>query len=106
MTELGKLFGKEDRAAGTMATLDARFAEMREKTAQEGTALVLITTGGRMSTHGAQGRFAVIFNEMGFAPAIENVEAGTHGQADFKRIYPRNQPRLAVRGGSRCRHRA
>ncbi len=80
MTELGKLFGKEDRAAGTMAALDARFAEMREKTAQEGTALVLITTGGRMSTHGAQGRFAVIFNEMGFAPAIENVKAGTHGQ--------------------------
>ncbi|MBR9862164.1 MAG: siderophore ABC transporter substrate-binding protein [Rhodobacteraceae bacterium] len=80
MTGLGKLYGKEDKAAETMAALTARFAALREKTAEEGTALVLITTGGRMSTHGAQGRFATIFNEMGFAPAIKDVKAGTHGQ--------------------------
>lgn len=80
MTELGKLYGKEEQATETMAALNARFADLRQKSAKEGKALVLITTGGRMSTHGAQGRFATIFNEMGFAPAIENVEAGNHGQ--------------------------
>lgn len=80
MAELGKLYGKEEKAAETMTALKARFAALRAKSADAGKALVLITTGGRMSTHGAQGRFATIFNEMGFDPAIENVDSGTHGQ--------------------------
>lgn len=80
MTELGKLFGKEDQAATTLASLEEKLAAVREMAADEGKALVIITTGGRMSIHGAQGRFGIIYNEMGFAPAIEDVKAGNHGQ--------------------------
>ena len=80
MTELGKLFDKEEQAATTLAALNDRFAAVHEKAAEAGKALVIITTGGRMSTHGAQGRFATIFNEMGFTPAVAEVKAGNHGQ--------------------------
>nr|WP_323781433.1 siderophore ABC transporter substrate-binding protein [Amylibacter sp.] len=80
MTELGKLFGKEEQAETTLASLNERFAAVHDKAANAGTALVLITTGGRMSTHGAKGRFATIFNEMGFTPAVADVKAGNHGQ--------------------------
>ncbi|SDN50767.1 iron complex transport system substrate-binding protein [Lutimaribacter pacificus] len=80
MTTLGGLFDKQDEAAGLLAGLEEKFASVRERAADAGTALVILTTGGRMSTHGAQGRFATIFNEMGFTPALEQVKAGTHGQ--------------------------
>lgn len=80
MTQIGTLFGKQDAAAQTLAELDARFEELRELSSDAGNALVIITTGGRMSTHGAEGRFAIVFNEMGFAPAIQQVKAGNHGQ--------------------------
>lgn len=80
VTTLGALFGKDAAAAQVLAGLDAKFAAVRAKTETAGTALVILTTGGRMSTHGAQGRFATIFNDMGFTPAIAEIEAGTHGQ--------------------------
>ena len=80
MTQIGALFGKEIEAAETLAALEVKFDTVREMSSGAGNALVIITTGGRMSTHGAQGRFAVIFNEMGFVPAIEEVKAGNHGQ--------------------------
>ena len=80
MTEIGSLYGKEDMAAELLADLDSRLATLRQLSSEAGTALVIITTGGRMSTHGAEGRFAIVFNEMGFAPAIKEVKAGNHGQ--------------------------
>ncbi|MHC9235653.1 siderophore ABC transporter substrate-binding protein [Pseudooceanicola sp. 502str34] len=77
---LGMLYGAEEAAEDKVAELETALAEVKAKAAEAGPALTLLTTGGRMSTHGDAGRFGILYNEMGFTPAIEEVKAGNHGQ--------------------------
>lgn len=78
---LGRIFEKEEEAAEQLAKLDESVLALREKAANAGTGLLLLTTGGRMSTHGPNGRFAVLFRDFGITPAVEEIDAGMHGQA-------------------------
>ena len=78
---LGAIFGREAEAEATLKELDDAVSSLRAKAAESGTGLLVLTTGGRMSTHGADGRFAVLFRDLGITPAVEKVEAGNHGQA-------------------------
>ena len=78
---LGRIFGREDAAAEQIAALDADIAALNAQAADAGRVLVVLTTGGRMSTHGPGSRFGVMFDEMGFTPAVTGTDTGTHGQA-------------------------
>src|SRR5690625_132457 len=78
---LGQIFEKEDEAASKLAALDESVAALKEKAEDAGTGLLILTTGGRMSTHGPDGRFAVLFRDFGITPAVEKIDSGMHGQA-------------------------
>jgi iron complex transport system substrate-binding protein len=78
---LGRLFGLEDRAAALLAELDADLAATREAAAGAGPALMVLTTGGRMSAHGPQGRFSPLFTDFGVESAVAALDPGTHGQS-------------------------
>ncbi|WP_412524057.1 siderophore ABC transporter substrate-binding protein [Brenneria populi] len=79
--QLGAIFGKEDEAKQQLAEFKQQIAQSREKSADAGSALVLMVSGGKMSAYGPGSRFGFIFDELGFKPAAEFPEAGAgrHG---------------------------
>lgn len=79
VTTLGAIFGKQERAAELNAGLDAKFAELRERTADAGTAMVLVTNAGRLGVYGNDSRLSWIFTEAGFKPVRDEVDDRFHG---------------------------
>lgn len=78
---LAAIFGKEQVAEEKLAKLNDSIAALKEKTANAGRVLTILTTGGRMSAHGRGGRFTIVYDDFGMTPAAENLEVGTHGQS-------------------------
>jgi iron complex transport system substrate-binding protein len=94
---LGKIFDKENEAEALLAKLRSSTAALQEKAAGAGKGLLLLTTGGKMSTYGPGSRFGVLFTDYGIQPADENIKIGTHGQpASFEYILERNPDWLFV----------
>lgn len=81
LTTLGRVFDREEQAAEQIAALNADIAALNAQAADAGRVLVVLTTGGRMSTHGPGSRFGVLFDEFGFTPAVTGTDTGTHGQS-------------------------
>lgn len=77
--ELAGLFGVEDAATEQLAEIDEKVAETKANAEQAGTALVIMTSGGKVTGYGAGSRFDIIFNELGLAPAGELESEGSHG---------------------------
>lgn len=78
--EIAALFGAQDAAAEKLDEIDEQVAETRGKTEGAGTALVLMTSGGKVTGYGPGSRFDIIYNELGMEPAAGNLEAdGSHG---------------------------
>ena len=77
----GTIFGVEDRAARLTETLEARLQEARAAVDGKGSALILLTNGGKISAYGAGGRFGWLHSALDLPEAAENVEAETHGEA-------------------------
>ncbi|WP_068297905.1 siderophore ABC transporter substrate-binding protein [Pararhodobacter sp. CCB-MM2] len=94
---LGGIFGREAEAETLGAELQANVAALKDEAADAGRVLVILTTGGRMSAHGPGSRFAVVYDDYGFAPAAEGLDTGTHGQAiSFEFIRETNPDWLFV----------
>ena len=81
VTALGRIFEREEQAHEQLSALDADITALNAQAAEAGRVLVVLTTGGRMSTHGPGSRFGVMFEEFGFAPAVTGTDTGTHGQS-------------------------
>lgn len=79
ITTLGEIFGRQARADELKAELDARFAALREKTVDAGTAIVLVTNAGRLGVYGPGSRLSWIFSDAGFRPVIDEVDDRFHG---------------------------
>ncbi|WP_341251902.1 siderophore ABC transporter substrate-binding protein [Euzebya pacifica] len=78
---VGEIYGVQDRVADALADIDASIAAVNEKAADAGTGLIVLTTGGEVSAYGPGSRFGIIHDLLGVAPAVEDVEAATHGDA-------------------------
>lgn len=77
---VGQIFGKEAEVQALVDTLESSTAELRALAGKAGTALAMITTGGKMSAHGKGSRFTVLYDVYGFKPAVEDLGTGLHGQ--------------------------
>lgn len=77
--ELAALFGEEDAAAEELAEIDEKVAATRAKAEEAGTALVLMTSGGKVTGYGPGSRFDLIYNELGMEVAGEVESDGRHG---------------------------
>ncbi|WP_205712364.1 siderophore ABC transporter substrate-binding protein [Euzebya rosea] len=78
---IGEIHGVQDRVADALADVDAAIAAVNDKAAEAGTGLIVLTTGGEVSAYGPGSRFGIIHDLLGVAPAVEDVEAATHGDA-------------------------
>ncbi len=78
---LAALYGKQDEARARLAALDAAIASLKGKAANAGTALIVLTTGGKMSAYGPGSRFGVIHDAFGVKPAAADLNVSNHGQA-------------------------
>lgn len=88
---LAGLFGKEEEAEALLAKLDESNAALKEKAAGAGKGLLILTTGGKMSTYGVGSRFGALFSDYGVQVADENIKVGRHGQPiSFEYILEKN----------------
>jgi iron complex transport system substrate-binding protein len=78
---LGEIFGLQDEVEAKIADLDAKIADVSAAAEDAGTALVLLTTGGQATAFGPGSRFGFLHDDLGVTPAVEDVEAATHGEA-------------------------
>lgn len=76
---LGQIFGKPDRAAEMIAELDAKVAHLNKVAPHSGTALILVTNGGKLGAYGPGSRVGWIHSKLGFAPVEENIDDRFHG---------------------------
>ncbi|MGY1826802.1 siderophore ABC transporter substrate-binding protein [Blastococcus sp. SYSU DS0541] len=87
-TFLGEVLGAEDQAAAALEEIDAGIEEARAATAEAGAGLGLMVAGGELSAMAPAGEVAVgpavrgglIYDVFGVEPAVEDVEAATHGE--------------------------
>ncbi|MBX9463492.1 MAG: siderophore ABC transporter substrate-binding protein [Aquamicrobium sp.] len=81
VTTYGELFGKQDEAAGLLADLDSALAKAREAVAGKGDALILMTSGTKVTAYGMASRFGWLHRELDLPPAVEAIEVANHGEA-------------------------
>lgn len=79
--QLGKLFGKEEKARQVLAAFNAQIADVRKESATAGSAMMLMINGGKISAHSPGSRFGFIYDVLGFKPATAFPETGKHGNA-------------------------
>ncbi|MGY1832139.1 siderophore ABC transporter substrate-binding protein [Geodermatophilus sp. SYSU D01180] len=87
-TFLGEVLGAEDEAAAAVADLEAGIEEARAATADAGTGLGLMVSGGELSAmapagEGADARGArggLIYDAFGVQPVVDDIQAATHGE--------------------------
>nr|CAD6429110.1 iron ABC transporter substrate-binding protein [Rhizobium sp. Q54] len=94
---LAEIFDKQAEADAALQALDTSIADLKDKAASAGKGLLVLTTGGKMSTYGAGSRFGVLFSDYGVQQADENIKVGTHGQpVSFEYILEKNPDWLFV----------
>lgn len=77
----GALFDREEAAAALAAELESTLAAARAAVAGKGDALIVMTNGPKVSAYGPGSRFGWVHAALGLEPAVEDVEAATHGEA-------------------------
>lgn len=76
---LGRIFGKEQRAREMIATLDAKIAHLKQIAPKSGTALILVTNGGKLGAYGPASRVGWIHSQLGFATVAPDIDDRFHG---------------------------
>ena len=104
-TFLGEVLGAEDEAAAALAELEAGIEEARAVTADAGTGLGLMVSGGRLSAmspsggdmSGRNARGGLIYDVFGVQPVVEDIKAATHGEpVSFEFLLEQNPDYLWV----------
>jgi iron complex transport system substrate-binding protein len=94
---LAEIFDKKDEAEALIAKFDESNAALKQKAANAGKGVLVLTTGGKMSTYGLGSRFGMLFSEYGVQVADENIKVGRHGQpVSFEYILEKNPDWLFV----------
>lgn len=94
---LAEATGTEEKAETELKELEDAIAAAKDKAPTDKNAMVLMTSGGKVSVHGTQSRYNAIFDDLGFEPTISDVEAEAHGDAiSFEAIQQANPDLLFV----------
>ncbi len=102
ITNIGKVFGKEDLALEEYNKIENRITEAKEKTSNlDDKALIIMTNGGKLKYYGAGSRFGFIHDILGFKEADPNKSKesnlDTHGdEVSFEYISQVNPDILFV----------
>ncbi|WP_084038799.1 siderophore ABC transporter substrate-binding protein [Demequina sp. NBRC 110053] len=95
---LGQVFGLEDQAGAALQDLQAKADAVAAQAADDGTGLVVLTSGGEVSAYGPseEGRFDFVYNILGVTPAAEQVAIDTHGDAVSFEFLAETDPELLI----------
>ena len=78
---LGRIYQREDEAQQHIDHLLASVEELKARTANRGTGITLLTTGGKMAAFGIGTRFGMLHDVFGIEPAVKALKTGRHGQS-------------------------
>ncbi len=93
----GTLFGREEAAAELAGAFNAKLEEARALAADQGTALVVMTNGPKVTAYGTGSRFGWLHAELGLTPAVDVAQDVSHGEAiSFEFIREANPDWLIV----------
>jgi len=81
LTAYGALVGRQAEAAALASELDAVLLSTRAAVKGKGTALILMTSGPKVTAYGKDSRFGWVHSALKLPPAVEDIEAATHGEA-------------------------
>lgn len=98
-TEFAKLFGKEDEASAIIEEIDTQAQVVRDlNEGLEEQTLVLMLNEGEMAVYGAESRFGLIYQVLGFSPMEGfEIEDQRHGQSiSYEGIMNLNPDRIFV----------
>ena len=87
-TFLGEVLGAEDEAAAALEELEAGIEKAKEATADAGTGLGLMVSGGSLSAlapsdgdnTARNARGGLIYDVFGVTPALDDIKSATHGE--------------------------
>ncbi|MCG7628199.1 siderophore ABC transporter substrate-binding protein [Epibacterium sp. MM17-32] len=93
----GRIFDLEDKAAELRAAFDTQLADTRAAVAGQGTALILLTNGPKISAYGKAGRFGWLHSTLDLPEAAAEISDSTHGESiSFEFIQTVNPDWLIV----------
>lgn len=78
---LGQIFDREQQSQELTEKLQTSVKKLQTLSADQGTGLTILTTGGKMSAFGIGTRFGMIHDVFGVKPAVADLKVGRHGQA-------------------------
>ncbi|NHB85496.1 ABC transporter substrate-binding protein [Tessaracoccus sp. HDW20] len=88
---IAEALGRQDEAAVQLKELEDAIAKAKTHVDSARNAMVLMTSGGKVSVHGTDSRYGVLYNDLGIKPTISDVEAEAHGDAiSFEAIQQAN----------------
>jgi iron complex transport system substrate-binding protein len=77
----GALVGRQAEAAALASELDALLVSTRAAVKGKGKALILMTSGPKVTAYGKDSRFGWVHSALQLPPAVEDIDAATHGEA-------------------------
>ena len=77
---IAKIFGKSELVQERLAKLTSSVESLAAQSKDAGKALVILTTGGKMSAYGPGSRFGTLHTDFGFVPAVEKLNTSRHGE--------------------------
>jgi iron complex transport system substrate-binding protein len=93
----GALIGKQLEATALAAELDGILLSTRAAVKDKGKALILMTSGPKVTAYGRGSRFGWVHSALELPAAVEDVEAATHGEAvSFEFVRDANPDWLIV----------
>jgi iron complex transport system substrate-binding protein len=104
-TFLGEVLGAEEQAASALAGLEAGINDAQAATADAGTGLGLMVSGGKLSAlspsggdmSGRNARGGLIYDVFGVAPVVDDIASATHGEpVSFEFLLEQNPDYLWV----------
>jgi iron complex transport system substrate-binding protein len=81
---LAEIFGRQAEAGEILGSISDRVAALKERVADIGTGMIIMTTGGNVVAlapgNARAGRGALIYEALGIQPPVEDLEQATHGE--------------------------
>ncbi|MBP1976801.1 iron complex transport system substrate-binding protein [Cohnella thailandensis] len=77
----GQIFSKQAEVDAALSEIAAAQTDLKAKAEGAGKALIVLTTGGKISAYGSGSRYGVIYDTYGFTAVDDSIESGTHGQS-------------------------
>lgn len=89
---LGRIFDREAQAQALSQEVTQAANDLRAKTADRGTGLVVLVTGGKLSAYGPGSRFGMLHTDFGVPPAAPNLAISLHGEAISSEFILKTNP--------------